>query len=507
MDELLTMTNIHKSFGAVKALSGVDLSLHSGEVLALMGENGAGKSTLMNILCGAITHYEGTVYVNGEKVTIASPSVARDLGIAKIHQELQLVQELSIAENMFMGRERTKKFGMVDKKGMEQEAQEYLDMLELPLHASRPIKSLRVGEQQMVEIAKAISLNAKILIMDEPTSAISKTESEQLFRVVRKLASEGVGIIYITHRMEEVSQIADRLMIMRDGQYVGTVIPSETSRNEIISMMVGREISDVYPKQSVPLGDEVLHVDHLSLKGNPALYQRPLHDISFTLRKGEVLGIAGLLGAGRTELLESIFGLHPARVSGDIYVEGEKREIRSPLQAIRAGIAFATEDRKGKGLVLLRSIGENMSLPKLRELTGKIFMNVKEEQRQWQEQMTAMRIKATNYHTLVGTLSGGNQQKVVLGRFLMMSPKILLLDEPTRGIDVGAKSEIYTLINELAKAGMGIIVVSGELPEIIGISDRIITLCEGRLTGEFDREDATQEKLLHAATLRKEEAV
>ena len=502
MSELLRMEGIYKSFGQVKAVNGVDLVLHEGEILALMGENGAGKSTLMNILSGALRHYEGKIFIQGKQVHISGPLEAAALGIAKIHQELQMVGELSVAENMFMGREKTKRFGFIDKKKSESEAQKYLDMLDLDFKSSRAVKSLRVGEQQLVEIAKAITKHAKILIMDEPTSAISKNESERLFKIVRQLAHEGVGIIYITHRMEEVFELADSLMVMRDGFFVGRVPTAETDRNRVISMMVGREVSDVYPRLPRAPGREVLRVERLSLRGDAANYQRPLHDLSFSLRQGEVLGIAGLLGAGRTELLEAIFGLHPRRMTGSIYIDGEKKEITSPDRAIEAGIAFATEDRKNQGLVLLRSIGENMSLPKLKELNRAGFMNRKSERLQWQEQMDAMSIRAGSYDTLSGTLSGGNQQKVVLGRWLMMRPRVLLLDEPTRGIDVGAKSEIYHLIQKLASSGMGIIVVSSELPEIIGISDRILTLSEGRLTGEFSKQEATQEKLLYAATLR-----
>lgn len=502
MSELLRMVDIHKSFGQVKAVNGVSLSLNQGEILALMGENGAGKSTLMNILSGALKNYEGSIYIQGKKVSISSPLEAASLGIAKIHQELQLVGELSIAENMFMGREKVKRLGFIDKKQTEGEAQKYLDMMNLGISAKRSINSLRVGEQQLVEIAKAISMQAKILIMDEPTSAISKNESERLFAIVRQLAREGVGIIYITHRMEEVFELADNLMVMRDGLYVGRVPTAQADRNQIISMMVGRELSDVYPAGAHQAGEEVLRVEHLSLKGDAASYQRSLYDISFSLKRGEILGIGGLLGAGRTELLEAIFGLHPHRIKGDIYVNSRPCHFNSPADAIQSGLAYAMEDRKGQGLVLLRSIGENMSLPKLRQLTKAGFMNTTLERAQWQKQMEAMSIKAESFDTLAGTLSGGNQQKVVLGRWMMMNPDILLLDEPTRGIDVGAKAEIYSLIQDLAASGMGILFVSSELPEIIGISDRVLTLCEGRLTGEFLKEEATQEKLLYAATLR-----
>lgn len=503
MSELLRMTGISKSFGQVKALDNAQLCLKSGEVLALMGENGAGKSTLMNILSGAITNYTGDIFIDGKKTVIASPTAAQKLGIAKIHQELQLVRETSVAENIFMGREKCNRFGFIRKAEMEQEAQKYLDMLELPIKANRKIKSLRIGEQQMVEIAKALSLNARILIMDEPTSAISKTETEHLFAVIKKLVKENVGIIYITHRMEEVFAVADELTIMRDGMYIATLPAAETSRQKIISLMVGREVSEAYPSKNTAIGEKILEVSNLNLRfpHKQGGQSRSLSNIDFTLHKGEILGFAGLLGSGRTELLECLFGLHHANRSGDIIIDGKKTEIRSPGEAIKAGIAFATEDRKGQGLVLLRSIGENMSLAKLKQLSRFSFMNSMREQTEWLEQMDTMRIKASGHKTLCGTLSGGNQQKVVLGRCLMLKPKILLLDEPTRGIDVGAKYEIYVLINKLAAQGIGIILVSSDLPEIMGISDRIITLCEGAVTGEFGRGSATQEQLLYAATL------
>ena len=498
--KLLDMKNISKTFGNVHALKGVSLDLYAGEVLALMGENGAGKSTLMNILSGSLQPTEGEIYLNGEKVVVPDPITAKKLGIAKIHQELQIVPELSVAENIFLGRWKTSAGPAVDFKAMKDEAKVYLDMLDVHVDPSKKLKDLRIGEQQLVEIAKAISLNSKIIVMDEPTSAISEKEAEKLFTIIRRLRGEGKGIIYITHRMEEIFKIADRLTVMRDGQYIGTVKAAETSKDEIIRMMVGRDMSEQYPKDPTEKGEVALEVKNLTYTPPMGSFRRSLKNISLKVRHGEVLGIAGLAGAGRSEFFECLAGVHHGDTRGEIIIEGRPVTIKTPADAIRAGISFATEDRKGSGLVLQRSIGENMSLPLLKKFSSMFFMKHQEEKKVWQEQMEALRVKAPSYKTLASSLSGGNQQKVVLARWLMTHPKILLLDEPTRGIDVGAKAEIYQLINNLAKQGMAIIVVSSELPEVIGISDRIVTFCEGELTGEFMQEDATQEKLLQSAT-------
>ena len=498
--KLLDMKNISKTFGNVQALKGVSLDLYAGEVLALMGENGAGKSTLMNILSGSLQPTEGEIYLNGEKVVVPDPITAKKLGIAKIHQELQIVPELSVAENIFLGRWKTSAGPAVDFKAMKDEAKVYLDMLDVHVDPSKKLKDLRIGEQQLVEIAKAISLNSKIIVMDEPTSAISEKEAEKLFTIIRRLRGEGKGIIYITHRMEEIFKIADRLTVMRDGQYIGTVKAAETSKDEIIRMMVGRDMSEQYPKDLTEKGEVALEVKNLTYTPPMGSFRRSLKNISLKVRHGEVLGIAGLAGAGRSEFFECLAGVHHGDTRGEIIIEGRPVTIKTPADAIRAGISFATEDRKGSGLVLQRSIGENMSLPLLKKFSSMFFMKHQEEKKVWQEQMEALRVKAPSYKTLASSLSGGNQQKVVLARWLMTHPKILLLDEPTRGIDVGAKAEIYQLINNLAKQGMAIIVVSSELPEVIGISDRIVTFCEGELTGEFMQEDATQEKLLQSAT-------
>jgi len=499
---ILRMEHIGKSFGDVRVLHDVELELYAGEVLALMGENGAGKSTLMNILSGTITHYEGDIWIEGKKVSVRTPIGARNLGVAKIHQELQLVPNLTVAENIFLGREPTTKAGWVRYRKMRSDARAYLNALELDVSPAQQVRDLRVGQQQLVEIAKALSLNAKILIMDEPTSALSEAESHKLFNVVRKLRDSGVSIVYITHRMEEVFEISSRIMVLRDGARIGVVPTARTGREEVIRMMVGRELRDLFDKKPTNLGEEVLAVENLCFSPPKDSFKRRLEHISFTLRRGEVLGIAGLMGSGRTELFECVFGVHARSCTGAVRLAGEAARIRRPRDAIRMGISFATEDRKGQGLVQGRSIGENLSLPLLREFSRMFFMNKKLERSRWQRQMTSLRIKAPSYATLVASLSGGNQQKVALGKWLLTKPKILLLDEPTRGIDVGAKSEIYRLIHQLAEEGMGIIVISSELPEVLGVSDRILTLCEGRLTGEFSREEATQEKLLAAATMR-----
>ena len=498
--KLLDMKNISKTFGNVQALKGVSLDLYAGEVLALMGENGAGKSTLMNILSGSLQPTEGEIYLNGEKVVVPDPITAKKLGIAKIHQELQIVPELSVAENIFLGRWKTSAGPAVDFKAMKDEAKVYLDMLDVHVDPSKKLKDLRIGEQQLVEIAKAISLNSKIIVMDEPTSAISEKEAEKLFTIIRRLRGEGKVKSTITHRMEEIFKIADRLTVMRDGQYIGTVKAAETSKDEIIRMMVGRDMSEQYPKDPTEKGEVALEVKNLTYTPPMGSFRRSLKNISLKVRHGEVLGIAGLAGAGRSEFFECLAGVHHGDTRGEIIIEGRPVTIKTPADAIRAGISFATEDRKGSGLVLQRSIGENMSLPLLKKFSSMFFMKHQEEKKVWQEQMEALRVKAPSYKTLASSLSGGNQQKVVLARWLMTHPKILLLDEPTRGIDVGAKAEIYQLINNLAKQGMAIIVVSSELPEVIGISDRIVTFCEGELTGEFMQEDATQEKLLQSAT-------
>lgn len=496
---LLEMKDINKSFGIVRALKSAYIKIHPGEVMALMGENGAGKSTLMNILSGASHPDSGVILLDGVQRSIHNPINARNLGIVKIHQELQIVPELSIAENIFLGRLQRGFLGFVKQKEMHALAKQCLELLEWEVDTSIKVKDLRIGEQQLVEIAKAISSEARIIIMDEPTSALSKPESEKLFHVIAKLKRENKGIIYITHRMEEVFRISDQITVMRDGEYIGTRAVQDTNENEIIAMMVGRSVEDQYPKRSVEKGRVLFEVKNLCFHPPKESFKRSLEDISFHVCAGEVLGIAGLAGSGRSEIVESIVGRY-AEARGDIYVDGVKVKIRGPKDAIKAGISLATEDRKGTGLVLGRSIGENISLPQLKRFSRLGFMKNKAERIAWKQYMGKLRVKAPSANTLASALSGGNQQKVILARWLLTNPKVLLLDEPTRGIDVGAKEEIYLLINELAAAGLAVVVISSELPEIIGISDRIITVFEGRISGEVHKKDATQELLLAKAT-------
>ncbi|KQX62649.1 sugar ABC transporter ATP-binding protein [Paenibacillus sp. Root444D2] len=502
---LLRLDQIRKSFSNVQALKGVNLELKKGEVLALMGENGAGKSTLMNILQGAVGTYEGDIYLEDRKIVIHSPVDARNLGIAKIHQELQLVPELTVAENIFLGREPRTKMGFVDFPKMNREIMPYLEALDLDIKPTARIKELRLGEQQLIEIAKALSLNARILIMDEPTSALSEAETQKLFQVIRRLSAEGVSIIYISHRMEEIFELTHRITVMRDGEYIATVKTSDVTKDELIQMMVGRSVSDLYPSRRMKQGKEMLSVDQLAFQPPAGSAKKRLTNISFKLHQGEVLGIAGLMGSGRTEILECLFGMFPEQTEGRILLKGEEIQIRSPQEAIGYRMSFVTEDRKGQGLVLGRPIGENMTLPLLKQLSRWFMLRFGDEEALCQIQMDNLKIKAENTMMHVGNLSGGNQQKVVLARWMMINPDILLLDEPTRGIDVGAKAEIYQLIHKLADEGKSIIMVSSELPELIGMCDRMITICEGRVTGEFSNSEATQEKLLAAATLREGE--
>jgi len=490
---LLQMKGISKSYPGVQALNNVDFEVEAGEVHALVGENGAGKSTLMKILAGAEPRDSGEILLNGRPVGDLTPQKALELGIGMVHQEFNLVPYLSAAENIFLGREpRSRIPGFIDFKTMYREAQRIVDSLGANFDVRRPVASLSVAQQQMVEIAKATSQNAVIIAMDEPSATLTEHELESLFRLIRSLKASGIGIIYISHRLEEISQIADRVTVLRDGQLVGTRRVSEVSREDLIRMMVGRELKDMIPKQPAPIGGEVLRVEHLSRTG-------VLHDINLTVRAGEILGIAGLVGAGRTELARAIFGADPID-SGKIYLFGQEVKITSPQAAIRHGIGLVPEDRKQLGLVLQMVVRENISLANLKELSIAGFVNRRRERTAADQFVRELRIRTPSVEQRVRNLSGGNQQKVVLAKWLFTRSKVLIFDEPTRGIDVGSKVEIYQLMNELAAKGVAIIMISSELPEILGMSDRILVMHEGRIAGELSREEATQEKIMHLAT-------
>jgi ribose transport system ATP-binding protein len=505
---LLEMRDIRKGFPGVQALRGVSLSLRAGEVRALMGENGAGKSTLMNVLSGAFPDYEGEVLLEGRPVSPRSPREAQQLGIAMIHQELLLVPELSVADNIFLGRELRTPWGPRDRARMRREASRLLAGLDLTVPPERLVRQCRVAEQQLIEVAKALSTDARILIMDEPTSALADAEARRLFQVIRQLSRRGVAVVYISHRMEELREVAETVSVMRDGQMIGTRPLPEVSDAELIRMMVGRPLREFFARDAAAApgeGRERLRVEHLSLRGDRAAGRQPLSDVSFTVAAGEIVGVAGLMGAGRTELLETIFGAHPSRlVSGRVLVDGRPLAPGSPARAIRRGLAFVTEDRKGQSLITELSIRFNIGLAALPSLSRLQMVDRRKERDRAGQMVRRLQIKLPGLDARVDNLSGGNQQKVVLGKWLMTSPGVILLDEPTRGIDVGAKAEVHALISELAAGGAAILMVSSELPELLAMSDRILVLGAGRLTGEFTRAGATQEAILEAAMPRTE---
>ncbi len=490
---LLEMKGINKSFPGVKVLSDVQLNLKSGELVALMGENGAGKSTLMKILGGIYERDAGTIIVKGETQEKMTPDIASSRGIAIIHQEMNLIPHLSVMENIFLGREYTYgKSGFVNWRKMRQETKRWLDQLAIKLDPDTLVGDLSVGQQQMIEIAKALSMQADILVLDEPTAALTNREIDALFDMIASLKEKGVGMIYISHRMEEIFQVSDRITVLRDGQYVGTVETAETNLDELVKMMVGREITDRFPKVEVQLGGERLRVENLNVKDK-------LSNISFSIKSGEIVGVAGLMGAGRTELAKALFGLEKVR-EGQILVDGKPVRVTRPIDAISAGIALVTEDRKEEGLVLSLSVRENISLPNLQKVSSLGVMKPRNEQVLSNDAIQRLFIKTAGGEQIVGSLSGGNQQKVVIGKWLAKKPKILILDEPTRGVDIGAKKEIYDIMNRLAQDGVAILMISSELPEVLGMSDRVLVMHEGRITGEFTREEATQEMIMRAAT-------
>jgi len=501
------MQNITKTFPGVRALDGVSLDLQKGQVHALVGENGAGKSTLMKILGGVYPYpqYGGEIYIEGQLQQFGGVRDAEKVGIAVIYQELSLVRDMTVGENIFLGRE-PRKFGVIRWEELYRRAGELLADLHLSIDPHTLIRNLGIGQQQLVEIAKALSQDARILVLDEPTAALNDGEVETLFVILNKLRARGVGMIYISHKLNEVFRISDRITVLRDGKTVGTNVSSEWTEPQIIARMVGREVGDIFPVIDHVQGETVFEVTSLSV-ADPLVPGRKLVDnVSFAVRSGEVLGIAGLMGAGRSDLLMAIFGAHAGRVTGEVKLEGRPVHITNPAEAIHHGLGFVTEDRKRFGLILEQTILNNMTLAGLRKISGRFLTSVDAEAAAGEQSMKDLRVKANSVFTIAGTLSGGNQQKVVLAKWLLTNPRVLFLDEPTRGIDVGAKQEIYAQINKLAKSGLAIVLVSSELPEVLGMSDRILVLHEGKVTGEFARSDATPEKVMACATGQRQRA-
>ncbi|MCI9679881.1 MAG: sugar ABC transporter ATP-binding protein [Lachnospiraceae bacterium] len=494
-DVILTMKGIDKSFPGVHALDHVDLEVRKGEVHALMGENGAGKSTLMKVLTGIYSKDEGTITYEGREVEFSNPRAAQDAGIVIVHQELNMLGHLTVAQNIFIGRE-IMNGKIIDDKKMNEEANKLFEQLGIDIDPKETMSRLTVGKQQMCEIAKAISHEAKVIIFDEPSAALTEAEIEELFKIIRDLRNKQMGIVYISHRMDEIKVITDRVTVMRDGGYVGTLITKDSTKDDIINMMVGRVIYEDPKTQSAVAEDApvVLKVEHLNAG-------RMVRDVSFELRKGEILGFSGLMGAGRTETARALFGADP-KESGDIYINGQKVDIKTPQDAVKCGIGYLSEDRKRYGIVVDKTVAENSTMASLESFMSGLFIDKKKENQIAQQYVETLKTKTPSVDQLVVNLSGGNQQKVVIAKWLVRNCDILIFDEPTRGIDVGAKSEIYQLMNELVAEGKSIIMISSEMTEILRMSDRIVVMCEGRKTGELDIAEATQERIMHAATLR-----
>jgi ribose transport system ATP-binding protein len=499
---LISIENVTKSFPGVVALDGVTFDVHAGHFHSVVGENGAGKSTLMKILSGVITDFEGTLRIAGEEAHFASTRKAEAAGISIIHQELNLVEDLSAAANVFLGRERRTALGLLDDRAMQRAAATLFAELECNIRPDQPVRRLRVGDQQLVEIAKALSQDASILIMDEPTSALTESEVERLFRIIERLLARGVTIVYISHKLDEVFRRSDRITVLRDGRHVRTMARSETSPRELTHLMVGREISSFHHAQGRTAGEVVLNVSALSLPWTGHARSWRLKNVSFELRRGEVLGVAGLMGAGRTELLECLFGTSPESPVGRIMLDGEEAHFASPADARRAGVALVTEDRKRLGLFPQLNVRENITICMLEEAAAASLISGRKEREAARESIAQLNIKTPGTEAAITGLSGGNQQKAIIARWLRTRPKVLLLDDPTRGVDVGAKAELYRVIDELCRKGLGIIVTSSELPELITLCDRILVLCEGRLTGTFQRSEFTEQALMEAATRR-----
>jgi ribose transport system ATP-binding protein len=488
----IQMNNIYKAFGTNQVLSGVDFELQEGEVHALMGENGAGKSTIMNILTGLHKRDSGTIQIDGQEKYFDSPKDAEKHGVAFIHQELNVWPEMTVLENLFIGKELRSKFGLLKTKEMKALAKKQFEKLAVNIPLDRNAGLCSVGQQQMIEIAKALMTNAKVIIMDEPTAALTEREIEKLFEVINALRKEGVSIVYISHRMEEIFAICNRITVMRDGKTVDTKVISETNFDDVVRKMVGRELTDRFPERNPSVGKTMLEVKNATRNG-------VFENVSFSVKSGEVVGVSGLMGAGRTEIMRALFGLDKLD-SGEIWLDGKKAAIKNPYEAVKYGIGFITEDRKTEGLVLDFSIRDNMALPNLKSFSKKGFIDDKTENEFVDLLIKRLQIKTQSGETNAKDLSGGNQQKVVIAKWIGIGPKVLILDEPTRGVDVGAKREIYQLMNELTDRGVAIIMVSSELPEVIGMSDRILVVHEGKISGELAKSEATQEKIMTFAT-------
>ena len=490
---MLRMEGVSKIFPGVKALDNVDITAYGGEVTALMGENGAGKSTLMKILSGVYQKDEGKVFIDGVEAHIKGIKSAEEYGVTIIHQEMSVLNNLTVAENIFLGNEKFHKFtGKINKKELVERSKLFLDQIGANINPNTLVSSLNVGEKQMVEIAKALTKNARVIIIDEPTTALTEVETKNLFKVIDSLKKKGIAIIYISHRMEEIFAICDRVEVLRDGKYAGNALIKDIDNDKLISMMVGRKIEDQFPYREVKSGKDILEV--MNLNANVGI-----KDISFNVKEGEILGIAGLMGSGRTEVAKTIFGEYK-KTSGSIKIKGKEVNIKNIQEAIDNGICYLSEDRKKEGCVLSLSVAENMILSNLKKYESKMMSIDKNKAiKDVDYYIDKIKIKTPNRDQLIKNLSGGNQQKVILAKWLMLSPEVLIIDEPTRGIDVGAKKEIYELLNELKASGKAIIMISSDLPEVLGISDRILVMSEGRISGELKREEASQESIMKLA--------
>ena len=486
----LEMKGITKQFPGVLALNKVDLSIYPGQVLALVGENGAGKSTLMKVLSGVHKRDAGEILLEGKSVEISGPLASRQMGISIIYQELSILNNVDIAENIFVGRER-QRHGFVDKKQQHKEARELLSRVGLEIDTHIKAGRLSTAQKQMVEVAKALSFNSKLIIMDEPTSSLTDKETAMLMNIIRKLRDEGVAIVFISHRMNEIFEISDEIAVMRDGEMVQHMITSEVDEAQVISAMVGRSVDDIFVKEEAPIGGIALEVKNLSTKNF-------LKDISFHVRSGEIVGFAGLVGAGRSEVMRAVFGIDPCE-TGEFYIHGQKVEIKSTMDALKAGMGFVPEDRKEQGLILKQTIRVNTSLASLASVARGWVIDRKTETGLTDEYVGKLRVQTPSNEQKIMNLSGGNQQKVVIAKWMATNPKVLILDEPTRGIDVGAKKEIHALMSELAKQGVAIIMISSEMPEVLGMADRIYVMHDGRIKGEIDRANANQEAIMKMA--------